>query len=209
VEIADLVLKFITVLIWPIVILALCLLFRAQLRDLLKRLQSAKVLGVEAAFESAGRVIADPESTPGEKAVALRIAGDVAQEITVDDSDRKISPIKFEEMVLAALRRVVKSHVVNAHASGADARMDFYIRSNQTDEGLPVEAKVSVRSMRAFADSLRGKGVDRALIVLFRSATLQDGYFEARPGFVFVRWSGPADDERLMVALNRLGVRPA
>lgn len=50
-NIAELVLKYLQVLIWPVVVAGIVVVFRAQIRDLTRRILSLSAGGVEATFD--------------------------------------------------------------------------------------------------------------------------------------------------------------
>lgn len=205
-DIAQLVLKFVETLVWPALVVSFLLIFRSQIRALLARIQSAKVLGVEAVFDSASRVLSDPDSTDEQKSVAIKIAQDVAADVS-NGPDEIIDGLRYEQLVQVALQGVVrdKAQVVKLKSDGPFDLIVYPV--DEAIEPFVVVLKISVQSMSSTIQDLQRNGGNRALVVLRKSPRVQFGHRMEAPGFVFVLWSSPKDDSKLKSALQELGMK--
>jgi hypothetical protein len=158
VQIAVLVLEYLRVLVWPALVVVLVAILLPQVRSLLERVRSARIMGLEAVFESAARVISDPSSSDEQRQLAIQISADVASEVSA--SDTEVTGYQYEQAVQIALLRVLQNgHVEPLAGPGRDQEVDFLLGSEKKSASpLPVVVKLSIASTRAAVEVLRQAG---------------------------------------------------
>lgn len=94
-EIARLVLDYLEVLVWPLVVLALGILFRRPISGFIDRIRSAKALGVEADLDAIRVVNEDPGLDDAERNRLTAAIVDQAESRLLPN--RSINPHVFGE----------------------------------------------------------------------------------------------------------------